>query len=603
MHALFSRANWLLFVSLALFLSVSPAYSEERWIHLSTAHFDMYTTNNEKQAIAALQKFEQVRYFFMQSSYSKTVPEDQVRIIAFRSEKEYKPYRLNQGSFAYYLRSRKVDYIIMQDIEPSHYQTAAHEYTHLIVEHTGVKLPLWLNEGLAELYSSIEPHGDRALVGRPIPGRAQVLATTRWMPLKAVFSVDQNSPYYNEGSKMSIFYAESWALTHMLSLSDLYRSRFNQFLTSVSAGHSTEDALQAVYGKSPDQVMEDLQNYLHRSAVSAADFPVKLGKQSLEPQVTSASYLDVELTLADLLAAKAPTQTQAAERLSDLAKQYPDSAGVQESLGYLYWQQNDLAKARGCFKLAMLNGSKNSEMLFHYAELLRLSEAPADDISDALHRATAIKPDFLEAWFNLGMSEMSAHHWGAARSAFLRVNDIDAERAYSLFSSLAWCDLQLKDIAGANEMAQKAKHYARLPDQVSQADDMTRYLSSLDDSDSVAAATPVAAKNRIPEPQTTAEKPLLARDVPSGHWDNAIHVVALVKSMECHFRHPRLRVVVDSKDLMLDVGDTGKVVVRNNDTNYFSLTCGDLQPARTMDIFYTPSKQPGLDGEVKEIVF
>lgn len=102
----------------ALFASVvfsSSMSGAEHWIRVSTPDFEMYTTNGEKQATGALKVFEQVRYFFLQNSRTKSVPQTPVRIIAFHSEKEYKPYRLNEGAFAYYLRSRKVDYIVMQD--------------------------------------------------------------------------------------------------------------------------------------------------------------------------------------------------------------------------------------------------------------------------------------------------------------------------------------------------------------------------------------------------------------------------------------------------------------------------------------------------------
>ncbi len=171
------RANFSSFVkpllaAAAILNALSPnLQAAEHWIRLTTPHFEMYTTNSEKQGVAALQVFEEVRYFFLQNSKSKTGPDTPVRIIAFRSEKEYKPYRPNEGAVAYYLRSRKVDYIVMQDISPEHHQTAVHEYTHLIVEHLGLKLPLWLNEGLADLYSSLEPKGEGALVG-PSPRRS-----------------------------------------------------------------------------------------------------------------------------------------------------------------------------------------------------------------------------------------------------------------------------------------------------------------------------------------------------------------------------------------------------------------------------------------------
>ncbi len=40
------------------------------------------------------------------------------------------------------------------------------------------------------------------------------------LPLATLFTVDYNSPYYHEENKGSIFYAESWALTHYLEVKD-----------------------------------------------------------------------------------------------------------------------------------------------------------------------------------------------------------------------------------------------------------------------------------------------------------------------------------------------------------------------------------------------
>jgi hypothetical protein len=111
------------------------------WINVQTPHFEMYTTNSEKRAIRALQAFEQVRYFFLQNNKNRQAPEGRVRVIAFSSEKDYKPYQINSGAFAYYLQSRERDYIVMQDIETDHHEVAVHEYTHLIVRHNKMQLP------------------------------------------------------------------------------------------------------------------------------------------------------------------------------------------------------------------------------------------------------------------------------------------------------------------------------------------------------------------------------------------------------------------------------------------------------------------------------
>jgi hypothetical protein len=141
----------------------------------------MFTTNSEKQAIHSLEEFEKVRYFFLQNGGGKQAPEGLVRIIAFSSEKQFTPYRPNGGTFAFYQQSQQRDYIVMQDINPEHKQAAFHEYTHLIVQHANLKLPVWLNEGIADLYSSLEANGQKAMVGRVLPDRVPVLAQATWM--------------------------------------------------------------------------------------------------------------------------------------------------------------------------------------------------------------------------------------------------------------------------------------------------------------------------------------------------------------------------------------------------------------------------------------
>lgn len=108
---------------LSAFISLSlPLQAAQHWISLTTPHFEMYTTNGAGAGTKALETFERVRSFFLEKSPSKKAPDTPVRIIAFRSEKEFQPYRPNGGAVAYYHRSRKRDYIVMQDLSTENYQ-------------------------------------------------------------------------------------------------------------------------------------------------------------------------------------------------------------------------------------------------------------------------------------------------------------------------------------------------------------------------------------------------------------------------------------------------------------------------------------------------
>ena len=585
----------------AILATLSPNMkAAEHWICLTTPHFEMYTTNGEKQGTAALSVFEQVRYFFLQNSKSKTASDTPVRIIAFHSEKEYRPYRVNEGAFAYYVRSRKVDYIVMQDISSEHHQVALHEYTHLVIEHLGLQLPVWLNEGLADLYSSLEPKGDQALLGRPLPGHLVILMTQRWLNLDALFAVGPDSPYYNERDKMSIFYAQSWALTHMLELGASYSLQSARFLAAIASGRPATDCFQSVYGKSLAQVTEDLHAYVRQSTVKGALFNVKLSKPDLEPSVAEPSAFKMDLVFADLLASQKKTAAEAERRLSNLATEHPESPDVQESLGYLEWQQGNVAKAREGFRLAADRGSKNPEMLYHYSQLLRESGGSAAQIMPVLQRAVAIKPDYWDAWFDLGLTATNEQQWNVGFVALSHIKAVTPERAYALFSAIAYCELHMKDLKEARAGAERAKQYAKSPDQELQISSILRYLDALEQKGAVESTPIVSSSSAAMEQTPLSDSPKilehahhdLPRDVPSIHWPgNLQHVEAVAKSFDCDPKAPRLHVIVNSKEMVFELDDPLGIKVRNRVSGTFDFQCGPQKPFK-VGIFYVPPATP-----------
>ena len=568
------------------------ASAGEHWIRVRTPHFEMYTTNSERQAEAAIEQFERVRYFFLQSSASRSVSDAPVRIIAFRSEKEYKPYRLNGGAFAYYLRSRKIDYIVMQDISPEHYQTATHEYTHLIVEHLGFKLPLWLNEGLADLYSSLESRGDQAIVGRPLTGRMEVLRTDPWLDPNTLLAVKEDSPYYNQTEKMSIFYAESWALTHMLALGTPYHADFPRFLSETVAGRPTAECFEKIYHKSPTEVFRDLQNYVRQSSVRGAVYNVKLKAAELDPQVSEVADVDVQLALEDLLSARPGTVDEAFRRLAELAREHPDDADIEESLGYLAWRRGDKAKTRECFGQAFKSGSQNGEMLWQYAGLMQEAQIAPEQIVPVLTRASELKPENREVWFNLGMLQMQLKHWAAATSAFSHVKSVPDERAFVFFSAVAFCQLQMNDLNAARTNARMAKQYAKTPEQTARAAQMLTYL---DTADGRAAGTSSTYSSSV---NATAAGPPM-REARS----DLRHVKGVAKALACSSKIPQLHVMVDGREMVFELADPQGILVHSSKGGVVEFRCGAQKPI-PLEVFYVPETGNGnLDGAAQELVF
>src|SRR5579863_5812956 len=177
-------------------LSAAPA---DPWLRINSAHFELFTTAGERHGREAIRHLERVRSFFQQAFGLLPRDGNPVQIVAFRTEKEYEPYRFNQVANAYFVSGLDHDFIVMQNASSEHYPVAVHEYTHLLIHQMG-RIPQWLNEGLAELYSNLETRESDVLVGRPIEGRTAVLATQPWLPLNEVIATDEHSPLYNEGN-------------------------------------------------------------------------------------------------------------------------------------------------------------------------------------------------------------------------------------------------------------------------------------------------------------------------------------------------------------------------------------------------------------------
>ena len=589
----------ILTLACLLVISSAPLSARQRWISVTTSNFEMYTTSSEAQAIQALQGFEQVRSFFLQSSAHPLAAEGRVRIIAFSSEKEFKPYRASAGAFAYYQQSHERDYIVMEDIEREHHQAAVHEYTHLIVQHMKLELPLWLNEGMADLYSSLEPRGKKAMVGRPLPGHSMVLASRPWMDWNVLFAVDHDSGYYNVPDKMELFYAQSWALTHMLELGANYSSGFPRFLATVAGGSTSAEALRTVYGKSVDEVGSDVQRYVRQATVRAAVYDVTLSKLDLDPQVADLSQFDSELALADLLSTRIDTAGEARRRLLALEQQNPNSVELEVSMGYLDWQQNHLDDARKHFLVAIDHGLKDPTLLYHYAQLLQGTDASAKTVESLLSQVIALQPDNIDARIALAGTALSAGHHAVALAALGPIKKVTPDRAYRFFAISAMVRCNLKDYVGAKNNAAQALTYAKAPGERTQMEDLMVFVDRASMPPQAALASSPNSVQHAAEPEPTlvlAPAPTEGAPLPQ--------VQGKTKSFECvHGGTYRLHLQVGTQEMVFAMPeDPRDVIVKNMKNGMTNFNCGPMPP-RNITVVYKPAEDNKSTGVIAELVF
>ena len=193
---------------------VSPLPAATEWLKITSSSFEMYTTAGEKEARRTLEYFEQVRDFFMRVKSQQVTTRLPVTIVVFKNQKEYKPYSPRDTAAAFFIGDEQRDYIVMGGAGEEHYPTAVHEYMHLLILHSGLKLPVWLNEGMAEVYSTMKPDANQVLVGSVPQGRSHALGE-KWFPLDGLLRATHDSPEFNEERPHGcVLFAELAADTH-----------------------------------------------------------------------------------------------------------------------------------------------------------------------------------------------------------------------------------------------------------------------------------------------------------------------------------------------------------------------------------------------------
>ena len=240
------------------------------WTRLSAPGFELYTTGDEETARGLIIRLERLRALLQPivgwRGALRSEPGDErerpVCIIAFGTRDEFQTYAPMGRSIGFFLPGGRRDFVVLDGTRAESH-AAAHEYVHFVMAQNGLRLPTWLNEGLAELYSSLREVRDagRSEIGRYIPGRVLALRRDEWISLEALTAAGSDSAIFTRADLVDSAYAESWLLAHMLVLDPRYEGKFPRLLSALQTSE-TAGAFQRVYAKSLAEVERDLKAYL-----------------------------------------------------------------------------------------------------------------------------------------------------------------------------------------------------------------------------------------------------------------------------------------------------------------------------------------------------
>jgi hypothetical protein len=250
-------------------------------------------------------------------------------VVVFPSDRAFTPFKPKYNGKAIeltglFLPRRDVNYIAMvRDWDEASMRVVFHEYSHLVTSNMAGTIPVWLNEGLAEFYSTFQVVGDReALIGRPVPGHLEQMNQRELLSLEELLNVNPDSPLYNEGDRRSVFYAQSWALTHLLLVAQpSRRDKLAAYLASVNTGIPPMEAWQRAFAADP--IDRQLQKYIQRRVFSAFRFRFTDKTSSFDGSAVPLAPADAEAFLAHFLV----QQERYEEALERLDRGAPGAAG------------------------------------------------------------------------------------------------------------------------------------------------------------------------------------------------------------------------------------------------------------------------------------
>jgi len=573
-------------LSLSAFAQPVPS-----WRLTRSAHFELYSQGDDAAGRKMLEWFEQLRAFYIQTTGLATESAAPVRVIAFRSAREYEPYRLGAASDAHFAGTESREYIVLAALDAGEFQIAAHEYAHAVLHAAGLKFPAWLSEGLAEFFSTVRIEAGSATLGGDLPARTQALQRHSWIPLAQVLAISAESRVREDRETADMFYAETWALAGMLVLSPDYGSRFGEFLAAMTVGTPSDRALEEVYGRSLDLISNDLRVWAAARHAPVALPGIRLGQagigapEDVPPRVARA-------ILADLLSA-AGELGRAEAIYRELARETPD-ATVFAALGNIALRSGDKERAREEWKRAIAAGIKDPKLCYQYAALAENAGLPDNDFRAALERAVALKPDFDDARYMLALILKNAGEFDAALAQLRAMRHVAPARAYHYWMAMASALLELDRREEAVAAAKHALNHASDAAEQGRAKQVA-YMAETDlavQFTNGANGRVEMQTTRVPH-QTTDFNPFVE---PS---DDMRHVEGKLREIECTGETTRFVVETSGKRVTLAIVDPSRVQMRNAPPEF---TCGP-QAGSKVGVDYAASPKGKTAGVVRGMEF
>jgi tetratricopeptide (TPR) repeat protein len=392
--------------------AASPASARE-WLRVETPNFVVFGEPSAGRLREIADEFERFR-----EGLARVVPGAAERepvptiVVVFNSQRNFEPYRPRYNGkpitlSGFFVSSSDENIVALAvDERTQALRTIFHEYAHIVITSIARELPIWLNEGLAEYYSTfaLQDDGRAAIVGLAPVEHVLRLRQESLIPHGELLNVQASSPMYNEGRRRNVFYAQSWALVHMLTWGQPVRSKqLSRYIAETSAGTPADVAWKQIFGDF--DVKAELRRYVNRDQLKAYRIRFDDDIASVQGSVSKPSEAEVEAALANLLH-HVDAEDEAERRLEKAVLLTPHSGNARALLGAMRVRQGRPQVAERLLFEALAD---RSDWLVQYraaSGLVSLIDHVTEDkhsriaetVREALDRVLAARPAMANAF-------------------------------------------------------------------------------------------------------------------------------------------------------------------------------------------------------------
>lgn len=364
-----------------LLIGLTPASAFAEWKRAQSEHFVVYSDGGERalrEYTAKLERFDALLTARLGGAREE-IRRLPVYLVADGRALRVAVPGLPTGIGGYYSTSDTDVFAVLVRGESD--DILLHEYSHHGMARAGdARYPGWFREGFAEFFATatVSESGE-ASFGLPGPGRLYALQRNNWLPMDAVLRAD-GALSIDTATGRSMYYAQSWALTHWL-LADTGRiQNLSAYVSAVNGGRDPVEAWQTIFSMTTDQLTAALRSHV-RGRLSYA----KLSMPPMSPEITVTTLSPAaDTVLLPLINARSwnPEAVDGPALLATLraaAARYPDDPLALVAVGRAEKRWGDEAAAEAALTRALDLQENQVEGLVLMADLATERAAAATD--------------------------------------------------------------------------------------------------------------------------------------------------------------------------------------------------------------------------------